>query len=168
MGTRASEAQPRLPITYRRAANGDRDAMLRVLRYANFHHVPSPEMPELDIARFFVAEDGEALVGVAGYKVTEDGRGKTTLMAVEPAYRGAGVGQRLQELRMDAMRALGCTSVVTNADRPATIEWYKRKFGYREVGTLAKLHEFGDPDVDHWTTLEAPLSASAAGRAKSA
>jgi N-acetylglutamate synthase-like GNAT family acetyltransferase len=150
-------AQPRPPIKYRRAVTDDREAMLRVLRCANFHHVPSPEMPELDVPCFFVAEDGGRLVGVAGYKVTGDGRGKTTLMAVEQEYRGAGVGQRLQELRMDAMRALGCTSVVTNADRPPTIEWYKRKFGYREVGTLAKLHEFGDPAVDRWTTLEAPL-----------
>ena len=144
-------------IVYRRATERDRGAMLRVLECANFHHVPSPEMPEFDIDSFFVAEAGGTIVGVAGFKVTRDGRGKTTLMAVEPEYRGAGVGHRLQELRMDELRRLGCTSVVTNADRPATIDWYKRKFAYREVGTVAKLHEFGDPSVDRWTTLEAAL-----------
>jgi hypothetical protein len=27
------------------------------------------------------------------------------------------------------------------------------------VGTLAKVHEFGDPQRDHWTTLECDLEA---------
>jgi predicted N-acetyltransferase YhbS len=153
----AVSLQPGLELVYRRAVPADREAVLSVLECANFHHVPSPEMPELDLERFFVAEDGGRIIGVAGFTVTSDGAGKTTLMAVEPGYRGRRVGQRLQELRMDALRELGCTTVVTNADLPATIAWYKRKFGYREVGTLAKLHEFGDPDVDRWTTLRADL-----------
>src|SRR4051812_27246912 len=74
-------------VDYRRATEADRDAILRVLESANFHHVPSPEMPELDLERFFVAEVGGTIVGVAGFKVTSDGNGKTTLMAVEPAHR---------------------------------------------------------------------------------
>jgi N-acetylglutamate synthase-like GNAT family acetyltransferase len=151
-------------LTYRTAGHADRDAILRVLETANFHHVPSPEMPELDVDRFFVAEHAGTIVGVAGYKVLGDGQGKTTLMAVDPAYRGRGAGRRLQELRMEAMHAAGCTTVTTNADLPATIAWYKRNFGYREIGTLAKLHEFGDPDIDHWTTLRADLDTWAATR----
>jgi hypothetical protein len=67
------------------------------------------------------------------------------------------VGERLQELRMASMRELGCKTVITNADQPATIAWYKRKFGYGEVGSVPKLHEFGEPSVDRWTTLEADL-----------
>jgi predicted N-acetyltransferase YhbS len=114
-------------------------------------------VPELDLDCFFVAEIGGEIVGAAGFKVLPDGSGKTTLMAVDPSYRRCGVGQRLQEARMQALRRLGCKRVVTNADRPETIEWYQRKFRYRKVGTLEKLHEFGDPDVDHWTTLEADL-----------
>jgi ribosomal-protein-alanine N-acetyltransferase len=151
---------------YRRAVEGDRDAVLRVLECANFHRIPSPEMPELDLERFFVAEDRGTIVGVAGFKVTSDGAGKTTLLAVEPAYRGRRVGERLQELRMEEMRRLGCTTLTTNADRPPTIAWYKRKFGYREVGSVAKVHEFGDPTVDRWTTLEADLEAWAEARAR--
>jgi hypothetical protein len=58
---------------------------------------------------------------------------------------------------MGLMRDAGATSVVTNADRPETIAWYERHFGYRRVGEVAKVHEFGRPDVDRWTTLEAPL-----------
>jgi ribosomal-protein-alanine N-acetyltransferase len=49
--------------------------------------------------------------------------------------------------------------VITNADLPETIAWYRRKFGYRQVGTLPKLHEFGDPSVAEWTTLECDLDA---------
>jgi hypothetical protein len=59
---------------------------------------------------------------------------------------------------MDLMRDAGATRVITNADRPETIAWYERHFGYRRVGEVEKLHEFGLPDVDRWTTLEAPLT----------
>lgn len=144
---------------YRRATEADRDAVFRVLRFANFHNVPSPEMPTFDLARVFLAEVGGTVVGAAGYAILPDGRGKTTLMAVDPAYRRYGIGAALQELRMDPMRRAGCRTLVTNADLPDTIAWYKRKFGYREVATIPKLHEFGDPGVDRWTTLECDLDA---------
>ena len=144
---------------YRRARPEDRAAIFRVLAFANFHHVPSAEMPTLDLADVFVAEMDGVIVGVGGYTLLADGRGKTTLMAVDPAYRRYGIGTQLQVLRMRAMRVAGCRSVTTNADLPDTIAWYKRNFGYREVGTLAKVHEFGDPTVDQWTTLECDLGA---------
>ena len=152
--------------TYRRARADEMPAVLRVLRFANFHNVPSPEMPAFDLADVFVAEAGGVVVGVAGYAVLADGRGKTTLMAVDPAYRAHGIGARLQELRMLAMRERGCRVVVTNADLPETISWYKRKFGYREVGSVPKVHEFGDPTVDRWTTLEASIDEWYAGRSR--
>jgi GNAT superfamily N-acetyltransferase len=145
--------------SYRRARPSDRDAIFRVLAFANFHHVPSAEMPVFDLAHVFVAELDGTIVGVAGYDLLGDGRGKTTLMAVDPAFRRFGIGSRLQVLRMRAMREAGCRSVTTNADLPDTIAWYKRNFGYREIGTLAKVHEFGDPQRDYWTTLECDLDA---------
>ena len=80
-------------------------------------------------------------------------------MAVDPAYRRYGLGMRLQTARLRAMAALGATTVVTNADRPVTIAWYKKHFGYRQIGTIPKVHEFGDPDVHEWTTLEMDLEA---------
>ena len=58
---------------------------------------------------------------------------------------------------MGLMREAGAARVLTNADRPATIAWYERHFGYRRVGEVRKLHEFGLRDVDRWTTLEASL-----------
>lgn len=122
------------------------------------HHVPSPEMPELDHRFFFVAEEGDRLVGAAGYKVISPEKAKTTLMAVLPEYKGSGIGEKLQLKRMQAARSLGCEILITNADRPETIGWYKRKFGYKEVGKLQKLHSFGLEDVDEWTTLETDLT----------
>jgi len=154
-----TDSTPTATPRYRRARPEDRDAIFRVLTFVNFHHVPSAEMPVFDLANVFVAEMDGGIVGIAGYTLLGEGRGKTTLMAVDPAYRRYGIGSRLQVLRMRAMREAHCRSVTTNADLPDTISWYERNFAYRKVGTLAKLHEFGDPTVDHWTTLECDLGA---------
>jgi ribosomal-protein-alanine N-acetyltransferase len=138
----------------------DRAAALAVLETANMHHVPSAEMHDLDQGDWHVAEIAGRVVGVCGYDmvgVNGDLHGKTTMMAVHPEARGTGVGMALQRLRMGLMRDSGATRVITNADRPETIAWYERHFGYRRVGEVAKVHEFGRPDVDRWTTLEAPL-----------
>lgn len=134
--------------------------MLAVLETANMHHVPSPEMDDFDVGEWFVAELGGRIVGVAGFRLLsgEGGPvGKTTLLAVLPELRGSGVGRDLQELRMRRMRQAGATRVITNADRPETIAWYQHHFGYRVVGEVPKVCEFGLPDVDRWTTLEAAL-----------
>jgi len=139
----------------------DRRPMLRVLETVNMHRVPSPEMHDFDVGEWFVAGMGDEVVGVAGYRILRHGQGlagKTTLLAVLPARRELGIGRALQRLRMDLMRDAGATRVITNADRPETIAWYERHFGYRRVGEVEKLHEFGLPDVDRWTTLEAPLA----------
>jgi uncharacterized protein (DUF849 family)/GNAT superfamily N-acetyltransferase len=138
----------------------DREAMLRVLEPANMHHVPSPEMDDFDVGTWFVAKVSDEIVGVAGYRILRDRTGfvgKTTLLAVLPEQRALGIGRALQELRMELMRDAGATRVITNADRPETIAWYERHFGYRQVGELPKEHEFGLPDVANWTTLEAAL-----------
>jgi 3-keto-5-aminohexanoate cleavage enzyme len=138
----------------------DRESMLSVLESANMHRVPSPEMDDFDVGEWFVAEVEGRVVGVAGHRVLRDGpglAGKTTLLAVLPDQRELGIGRALQSLRMDLMRDAGATRVITNADRPETIAWYERHFGYHRVGEVEKLHEFGLPDVDRWTTLEAPL-----------
>jgi ribosomal protein S18 acetylase RimI-like enzyme len=141
-----------------RAGRGDRDDVIAVMRPANMHHVPSPEMDELALERFFVARVNGRVVGAAGYELLGPNHGKTTLLAVLPAFGGRGIGTALQRARLDAMYRLGVTRVTTNADRPETIAWYERRFGYRRVGELRKLIPFGDPEIDHWVTLELDLS----------
>lgn len=139
----------------------DREQMLRVLATVNMHQIPSREMEDFDVGEWYVAETGGRVVGVAGFRLLGSPQapvGKTTVLAVDPEQRQMGIGRALQELRMKEMRKAGASRVITNADRPETIAWYKPHFGYREVGEVAKLHEFGQPAVDHWTTLEADLT----------
>lgn len=134
--------------------------MLEVLETANMHHVPSAEMPDFHEGQWFIAELDGAVVGVSGHTLLEvEGErvGKTKLLAVVPPARKLGVGRTLQELRMRLMREAGASRVITNADRPETIAWYIRRFGYREVGEVPKQREFGHPGIARWTTLEAPL-----------
>ena len=146
-------------FTIRPARPDEGPAILDIMRPWNMHHVPSPEMEELDLGCFFVAEQAGVMIGAAGYKVLGPGQGKTTLLAVAPQHLRSGAGAALQDTRLRAMAALGVRTVTTNADRPETIAWYKARFGYREVGTLPKVHDFGRPDVDHWTTLQMDLDA---------
>ena len=149
------EADP--GATYRRTTVDDRNEIFRVLETANFHNIPSPEMPSIALEDFFAAEVDGTIVGVAGFTVLADGRGKTTLMAVDPDYRRFGIGRRLQELRMQELIDRGCSEVITNADLPEVISWYQKNFGYEPIGTLEKRHEFGSSEIHEWTTLRSNL-----------
>jgi 3-keto-5-aminohexanoate cleavage enzyme len=146
-------------FTIRRARPDESAVILDIMRPWNMHHVPSPEMDSLDLGCFFVAEQDGTPIGASGYKLLGQGEGKTTLLAVLPLYLGTGAGAALQVRRLLAMAALGVQTVTTNADRPETIAWYISRFGYRAVGKLPKIHQFGLPEVDHWTTLQLDLPA---------
>jgi ribosomal-protein-alanine N-acetyltransferase len=153
-----------MEILIEKACEADRPRILELLRQANMHRVPSPEMPAFTYENYFVARlDGE-IVGFSGYKILAPTEAKTELMVVDKRYRGLGVGFLLQQRRMEDMLSQGVQRLTTNADLPETIAWYQKHFGYREAGTLQKLHEFGDPNIDHWTTLEVDLVAWDASR----
>jgi N-acetylglutamate synthase-like GNAT family acetyltransferase len=139
------------------ARKEDVPEILAIMKTANMHHVPSPEMPELDWRCFFVAKIEGKMVGAAGYKVLSATEAKTTLMVVYPDFRKHGIGKMLQERRMLAVSNLGIKVLITNADIPETIAWYKKHFGYREMGKIKKIHEFGRPDIDEWITLKTDL-----------
>ncbi len=142
----------------RKAKKEDVPEIMEILKTANMHYIPSPEMPELDYRCIFVAEDKKGKVlGMAGYKILDDKRAKTTLMVVLPAYRGIGIGTALQRRRMKMLKKRGIRKLTTNSDRPESISWYQKHFGYNVVGKLPKLHEFGVPDIMEWTTLEVDL-----------
>jgi len=143
------------------ARDEHKDAIMATLESANMHHIPSKEMPSLDLSHAFVALMDGVVVGFSGIKMLAPvdgvGRAKTTLLAVLPEFRKHGIGRMLQERRMLAAIDLGAQVLITNADRPETIGWYKKHFGYREVGHVKKDHEFGLADVHEWTTLETDL-----------
>jgi len=137
----------------------DVPAMLEVLKTVNMHNIPSIEMPELDWRCYFVAVVENRIIGICGYKILSATEGKTTLLAVLPDYRRWGIGRALQVKRMRVLLDQGIRFLLTNADRPETIAWYKKYFGYQEIGSLAKEHEFGLPNVNYWTTLKTDLIA---------
>jgi len=148
-----------LGIVIEKAQEKDRPFIFRLLEQANMHYVPSEEMRELTYENYFVAKLGGQIVGFCGYKVLSPTEAKTELMVVDGKYRGRGIGYMLQTRRMEDMLRKGIKTVITNADLPATIEWYKKHFGYQEIGRLKKLHEFGARNIDHWTTLQSDLEA---------
>jgi 3-keto-5-aminohexanoate cleavage enzyme len=150
----------------RKAHEQDRDSILGVMEPWNMHHVPSEEMEELDISCFFVATIDEKIVGASGYKLISHLQGKTTLLGVLPEYSGKGIGKLLQDARLEAMYELGAKIVITNADRPSAIKWYKKHYGYYQIGSLKKIHSFGDDSIDSWTTLEMDLNKYMENRSK--
>jgi len=141
----------------------DLDRVRSILAYWNMAptpaspEVPNPELPFIPVDATIVATVDGAVVGAGNYVLVGRGRGETLSLAVDPAYRRAGIGTLLQTARLERMKALGVTTVVTDADRPETIDWYIRKFGYRVVGTRPKRHAFGLEGVDFWTVLELDL-----------
>jgi len=146
-----------MAVTIEPAEEKDVPAILEIMKTANMHYVPSPEMPDLDWRCFFIARVEGKIAGAAGYKILSPNEAKTTLMVVHPEYRRFGIGRALQERRMRAMREQGIKTLTTNADIPETIAWYQRHFGYKEIGKIKKMHEFGRPDIDEWTTLRTDL-----------
>ncbi len=141
------------------ARDEHRDAIMAVLKTANMHHIPSQEMPHLDLRHAWVAVMDDTIVGFSAITMLDETRAKTTLLAVLPECRKHGIGRMLQERRMHAAIELGATTLTTNADRPETIDWYMKYFGYQKIGYLKKNHEFGLPRVDEWTTLLTDLLA---------
>lgn len=135
------------------------EQILAVLKPWNMHHVPSVEMEMIDFDTFFVAKIDGRIVGVSGYKILDKYHGKTTLLAVFPEFQGSGIGKALQDKRLEAMHDAGIKKVTTNADRSDIILWYKKHYGYKEVGKLKKIASFGLDDKDYWTTLQMDLEA---------
>lgn len=121
--------------------------------------VPDPERSGIAVENTLVAERDGAIVGVGSYLLHTPRLAETASLAVHSDHRGSNVGSLLQEARLEEMRARGVETVRTETDRPATVAWYVRKFGYRVVGTNPKKHAFSLPDVDHWTVLELDLAS---------
>ncbi|MEZ4601671.1 MAG: GNAT family N-acetyltransferase [Syntrophotaleaceae bacterium] len=135
----------------------DKPQVMALLKQVNMHHVPSPEMPEINWENYVVIRREGRVVGFCGYKILSDTEAKTELMAVDKSCRGLGLGLKLQAFRMMEMARRGIRTLTTNCDLPDSIAWYKKHFGYEEVGHLKKEHEFGSPDIDYWTTLRVDL-----------
>ncbi len=118
---------------------------------------PEPERSYIHMKNAFVALDGDRVVGVCSYMDRTSELVETANLAVDPSYKGKGVGNRLQRARLREMKKRGFKRVRTETDRPETIQWYKRKFGYEVFGKIEKRYKFSLEAVDHWTQLEMDL-----------
>ena len=144
-------------VVIEKAAADDLPAIMELLKLANMHYIGSAEMPAISYENYFVARMDGKVAGFCGYKVLSPTDAKTELMVVHPDFRGLGIGFELQQRRMEDMFAKGIKTLRTNTDLPQTIKWYQKHFGYRKIGTLKKINQFGYPDIDHWTTLQVDL-----------
>ena len=153
----------RADFTLRRPTEADWPRVLEILESANFHRIGGPEMPCFPLEDFFVAEaaDGAGaslVVGVGGYRRLDAVTAKTTLLAVDPAWRGSPVGAALQRKRQDFLRGLGVKRLYTNVDDARAVTWYRRLFGYQPTGErVPKQEPFGRADAQEWITLVVEL-----------
>ncbi len=132
--------------------------ILEILETANFHHIGGPEMPSFPLSECFVAAVDGTVFGVAGYRVLDETTAKTTLLAVDPEYRGRSAGAALHRARQEFLRTLGIKTLYTNSDDARVIAWYERVFGYKPTGKrIAKLAPFGRSDKHEWINLMVEL-----------
>lgn len=119
---------------------------------------PNPERETLDLNHTFIAKVGDEIAGVCSYLVLSEEEAETASLAVDPKFKGKGIGYALQMARLKEMKTKGFKRVHTETDRPETINWYIGKFGYKIVGTNPKKHDFSLSDVDFWTVLKLDLN----------
>ncbi len=150
-----------MEIIIRKMVIEDLDAVMILLAKWNMAprtDIEDAERDSIEISHAFVALDGETIVGTASYLVLSETVAETASLAVDPAYKGKGIGYRLQMARIEEMKGRGFKTLRTETDRPETINWYIENFGYRKVGVNPKKHEFSLPYVDFWTVLELDLA----------
>jgi N-acetylglutamate synthase-like GNAT family acetyltransferase len=146
-----------IPIPIERAKENHRSAVMRLLKQANMHYIPSREVPRLTYENYFVALLNGKVVGFCGYSIINSEEAKTELMVVDKEHRNKGIGYALQVRRMEDMLKKGIRTLTTETDLPENVAWYKRHFGYTESGKRAKFHEFGDRTINDWTILKVDL-----------
>jgi len=152
-----------LKITIRKMTEKDLQAAFAIL--GEWDMVPrtdieNAERSGIDILNSFVAEteNGE-IIGIASYIVHSTTYAETASLAVTKTFRGEGIGFKLQQARLEEMKMRGIKKVRTETDRPETIDWYIRKFGYKIAGKNPKKHQFSLPDIHEWTVLELDLAS---------
>jgi N-acetylglutamate synthase-like GNAT family acetyltransferase len=138
-------------IEVRPATPDDFLGMVEALRHYHFKLLPTERSEVIDssegdtmtiyneVSRFdfenaFVACCDDRVVGCAHWRAIGPETAKTTLISVDPKFRGRGVGRQLQEARMRAAAEAGAKTLVTFCDTDKSTQWYIKHFGYRIVG----------------------------------
>lgn len=148
----------------RKAKDDDLFQIMEILKKWNMapvkatSDIPNPERESIVIENSFVAENEGHIIGVCSYIHISSDTAETASLAVDPGFKGTGIGYSLQMARFSEMKKKGYRWVHTETDRKETIDWYIRKFGYHIVGKTPKKHTFSLPDVNEWTILRLDLN----------
>ena len=94
---------------------------------------PKSAVIEIGGQIFFAVVDGRAAGTVAMIPYKDDGF-ELTKMAVDPAFRGRGIGDKLMQACIDFCRSRGRSRIIleSNTKQAAAIKLY-RKFGFVEI-----------------------------------
>ena len=109
-------------VQIERASDADRPSVLQLLRDAG---LPIDGLVE-HLNAAFVARDGAAILGCSALEMYADGA-LLRSVAVAPAARGRGVGQRLTEAAVTSARSAGMPAVYLLT---TSAESYFPKFGF--------------------------------------
>ena len=84
--------------------------------------------------QIFFAVAGNGVAGTVAMIPFDDASYELTKMAVDPEFRGRGIGDKLMEACIDFTRESARTSIIleSNTKQAAAIQLY-RKFGFRET-----------------------------------
>jgi N-acetylglutamate synthase-like GNAT family acetyltransferase len=150
-------------IKIRKMRPEDMDSAMALLAEWNMAPVvPTPEIPDpertgIEMSNAFVAFVANRLVGICSYYQLSDSLAETASLAVDPEYKGTGVGYALQVARLAEMKSKSIRKIRTESDRVEAIDWYVKNFGYTVIGRNRKKHPFGLESIDYWTVLELDL-----------
>ena len=109
-------------VTLRRAVAADTEAVGRLLTGQALTRAGLPEW----IHRFWVAEDRGAIVAVAGLEIY-DGAALLRSVAVDPGWRGSGLGRLVTERALDDAKSAGAGDVYLLT---TTAEHYFPRIGF--------------------------------------
>ncbi|MBF0155166.1 MAG: GNAT family N-acetyltransferase, partial [Magnetococcales bacterium] len=141
-------------IQYRRAGQGDREAILQLIRRSD-STARSPETWDGNRMQAVMAHDGDKLIGVLPVEPRRFalGGGRSLDLVwisaahVEPEYRSQGIGSALDaHLRRAFRDEAEAVFVYRGDERSAAYRWYKQKLGYHELlPTLSYKKECPNP-----------------------
>lgn len=154
-----------MTITIRKMQPSDYPFVMELLAHWNIaplaptRDIPHPERTEIIVENSHVALDGTRIVGVCSFIQHSPTLAEGASLALDPAYRGRRVGEKLLSAGRRCMYQRGIRTVRSESDRPAAIRWLVGRMGYRIAGTAPKRHAFGSPEVGQWTVLELDLDS---------
>ncbi|MCJ2182019.1 GNAT family N-acetyltransferase [Novosphingobium sp. 1949] len=117
--------------TIRPAARADLDALfaleLQTFPEESYGEIALRQFIDLFPGLFFVAEDAGTIAGYGLGGIDQQGQGWVLSLGVSPAYQGQGIGARLFDAVLDALRGTGAIRLTVIPDNVRAVTLYERK-----------------------------------------